>query len=220
MTTLTKTGMSTQIQSDTGRTTAASVTAIGLAIDSAIRHYQPRRLFINETRAATFNTVAGTDVYTFNTATTTGTIAYEFYKIDGVWITFATGDVREMEAMDYSDFEENADDQIANNQPTAYGWINKALRFDYKPNAVYAARIAGHYKVAAPATDGEADNPWMTEAYDLIMCRAKAELYAHRWEDPNNAAIMAQGEASALNVLLGATADKVRTGFIHPFSDF
>lgn len=216
MTTLTRTGMLAQIQSDTQRTSAASVTAMGLAIDAAIRHYQPRRFWFNETRAATFNTVVGTGVYTFNTATTTGAIAYEFYKIDGVWMTFGAGDVRELDEENYANLEQEADNQISNGQPTAYGYINRALRFDYAPDAIYAVRIAGHLKLAAPASDSEADNPWMTEAYDLIMCRAKAELYAHRWEDPGNAALMVQAEQSALRSLQDATVDKLRTGYVTP----
>jgi hypothetical protein len=212
--------MLAEIQADTGRTATAQVTAMTAKINAAIRHYQPKHFWFNETRAATFNTVVGTDVYTFNTATTTGTIPYEFYRIDGVWMTFAAGDVRELDVEDYAVLEAEADSQTANNQPTAYGYINRALRFDYPPDAIYATRIAGHLKLAAPASDAETDNPWMTEAYDLIMSRAKAELYAHKWEDPANAAIMVQAESSALKILQDATADKVRTGYVHPASDF
>ncbi len=54
----------------------------------------------------------------------------------------------------------------------------------------------------------------MTEAYDLIMSRAKSELYAHRWEDPNNAALMRAAEMSALSRLQSATMDKVETGYL------
>jgi hypothetical protein len=212
--------MLAEIQSDTGRTATAQVTAMRSKISAAIRHYQPKRFWFNETRSATFNTVIGTDTYAFNTATTTGAIPYEFYKIDGVWVTFAAGDVREMDVEDYALLEADSDSQTANNQPTAYGWVNSALRFDYAPDAVYAVRIAGHLKLAAPLTDGETDNVWMTEAYDLIMCRAKVELYAHKWEDPPNAALMVQAEASALKILQDATYDKERTGYVRPSSDF
>lgn len=212
--------MLAEIQADTGRTATAQVTAMRSKIAAAIRHYQAKRFYFNETRAATFNTVAGTDTYAFNTATTTGTIPYEFYKIDGVWVAFAAGDVREMDVMDYALIEAEADSVTSNSQPSAYAWVNKALRFDYPFDAVYAVRIGGHLKIAAPATDAETDNPWMTEAYDLIMARAKAELYAHKWEDPNNAALMVQAEASALKVLQEATNDKERTGYVTPSSDF
>jgi hypothetical protein len=42
--------------------------------------------------------------------------------------------------------------------------------------------------VDAPATDGEANNAWMTTAERLIRCRAKAELQAHVIKDPERAA--------------------------------
>lgn len=216
----TRGAMVAEIVADTGRSAATQQTAMISKINAAIRHYAPKRFWFNETRSATFNTVIGTDTYAFNTATTTGAIAYEFFKIDGVWVTFAAGDVREMDVEDYALLEADSDSQTANNQPTAYGYINRALRFDYAPDAIYAVRIAGHLKIAAPATDGETDNPWMTEAYDLIMCRAKAELYAHKWEDPQNAALMVQAESSALRALQEATYDKERTGYVTPSSDF
>lgn len=201
----TKTIMLAEMADDMERTDA---TAFGKKIDAAIRHYQPRRFWFNESRAVTFNTVASTDVYTF------ATIGTEFYKIDGVFMTIAAGDVREMDRVDYSYLEATADEETDTGEPTVYAYINKAIRFWRNPDAIYSTRVVGHVKLAAPASDGEADNAWMTEAYDLIMSRAKAELYAHRYEDPNNAAIMRTAESDALRRLLGATHDKVSAGYL------
>lgn len=215
-TTYTLAGMLSHIQSDTGRTAAAQVTAMRMAIERAIGYYQKRRFWFNETRSATFNTVVGTHTYTFNTLTSVGTIGYEFDQIDGCWITFGAGDVREIEAANYADFEEDADNQTTNGQPTQFGYINRALRFDYAADAIYSVRLAGHLILAGPATDGEADNPWMTEAYNLIMSRAKAELFAHRWDDFVAASAMQTAEQLALKALTDATVDKTRTGFVTP----
>jgi hypothetical protein len=220
VTVLTKAGMASQIQSDMGRTNAAAITAIGYAQDTAIRFYQKKRLWFNESRSITFSTVASTDTYTFNTETTTGTIGAQFYKIDGIWVTVSSTDVREIDIVDYTDLETDADQNTNTDVPEEAAYINRGLRFWPNPAAIYTIRIAGHLKLAAPATDGEADNPWMTEAYDLIMARTKRELYTHRWEDPQNATLMAQAEVEALNLLIGATSDKVRTGYIQPQSDF
>lgn len=212
--------MLTEMQDETGRTATAQVNAMRRAIEQAIAFFQSTRFFFNETRSATFNTVVGTDTYAFNTATTTGAIAYEFFAIDGVWVTFGTGDVREMDIVDYTDIEQDADNQTANNQPTAVAYIGKALRFDYAPIGIYSTRIAGHYSLAGPATDNEADNPWMTEAYYLIKSRAKGQLYAHRWEDYVSATTMQQAEAVELRSLQAVTFDKIRTGSIRPSADF
>lgn len=220
MTTYTRTGMLTQMQADMGRSTAAAQTAMGLAIDTAIRFYQKKRLWFTESRSITFSTVASTDTYSFNTETTTGTIGAQFYKIDGIWITITSTDVREVDVVDYDDLEADADLNTNTGQPEEWAYINRGIRFWPNPAGIYTVRILGHLKVAAPATDAEADNPWMTEAYDLIMARSKRELYAHRWEDANLAGIMAEAEKEALNLLIGATADKARTGYIQPQSDF
>lgn len=201
----TKTIMLAEMADDMERTDA---TAFGKKIDAAIRHYQPRRFWFNESRAITFSTVASTDVYTF------ATIGTEFYKIDGVFMTIAAGDVREMDRVDYSYLEATADEETDTGEPEVYAYINKAIRFWRNPDAIYSTRIVGHVKLAAPASDDEADNAWMTEAYDLIMSRAKSELYAHRYEDPTKAAVMREAERDALNRLLGATHDKVSAGYL------
>lgn len=205
--------MLTEIQADTGRTAAAQVTAMQSKIAAAIRHYQPTRFWFNETDAVTFSTVAGTDFYPFSTIGTT------FYKIDAVFVTFAAGDTREMDVVDWTDLLADGEDTTDTNQPCEYAYGNRGLRFYPNPDAAYTVRIVGHYKLEGPV-DTSTDNDWMTHAYDLIMCRAKAELYAHRWEDAGNAQIMIQAEASALKSLQDATADKVRTGHVTPSSDF
>lgn len=213
-TVLTLGGMLAEMQEETGRTSTIQVNAMRRAIEQAIAYYQSTRFWFNETRAATFNTVIGTDTYTFNTATTVGTIPYEFYQIDGVWMTFATGAVRQLDVEDYADFEQESDSQISNAPPTAYGFIKSAIRFNYAPDAVYSTRIAGHYALPGPATDNETDNPWMTEAYYLIKSRSKAELFAHRWDDYVAASAMQTAEQIELASLREATFDKVRTGYI------
>lgn len=201
----TKAIMIAEIESDTER---SDTVAIGLKIDAAIRQYQPRRFWFNESRSVTFNTVAGTDLYTF------ATIGTEFYQVDEVFATIGTDDVRELARMNYADLEFLAGNNTDQGEPEDYCYINKAIRLWRNPDAIYSIRVVGHVKAAAPASDAEADNVWMTEAYDLIMSRAKAELYAHRWEDPANAALMQQAEASALRRLQSATMDKTQTGYL------
>lgn len=201
----TKATMIAEIESDTERSDS---TAIGNKINAAIRHYQPRRFWFNESRSVTFNTVAGTDLYTFVI------IGTEFYRVDSVQVTIGTDDVRHLDRMNYVDLAALADNNTDQGEPSDYAYIAKGIRLWRNPDAIYSTRVTGHVKAAAPASDSEADNVWMTEAYDLIMSRAKSELYAHRWEDPNNAAIMREAEMSALRRLQSATMDKVETGYL------
>lgn len=199
--------MIAEIESDTER---SDTTAIRSKISAAIRHYQPTRLFFNESRDVTFTTVIGQTEYTF--ASDIGT---EFYKIDGVWLTQGTN-VYQLRRCDYRALEILLDGNSTSSQPTSFAWIDRQMRLYPEPNDAYTVRVTGHIKLAAPASDAESGNAWMTEAYDLIMARAKAELYAHRWEDPANAQIMRVAEMDALDRLVGAGAMKIGTGNIRP----
>jgi hypothetical protein len=195
-----------EIQADTERSSASDVTAMRAKIAAAIRQYQPKRFWFNESRSVTFNTVASTAVYSF------ATIGTEFYKIDGAYLTDGS-EISELERVNYTEIEPGQA-TATEAAPMAYAYIAKSVRLYDVPDAIYAVRLTGHIKIEAPASDSEADNIWMTEAYDLIMCRAKAELYAHRWEDPGNAQIMRAAEGDALSRLLGATHDKVALGYL------
>lgn len=185
-----------EIESDTERSDTA---AIRSKIKAAIRAYQKRRFWFNESRDVTFPTVAGKVSYDFST------IGTEFYAIDGVFLT-ASGQVIELCRVDYTTLE-GADAQQG--IPSSYAYINRALRLWQSPGDVYPVRIAGHIKIEAPASDSEVGNAWMVEAYDLIMAHAKAELYAHRWEDPGNALLQQAIVREKLSDLTFATTDKV-----------
>lgn len=208
----TQTAMLAEIQSDTERDSSADVTAMRNKIAAAIRHYQPSRFWFNESRSVTFPTVDGTDLYRFGSGLE---ITTEFYRIDGVYVEEG-GRQHRVRVCDYSELETLIDTTPQEGRPFKYAYINRALRFYPCPDQIYTVRLTGHIKIAPPAADGEADNPWMTEAYDLIMSRTKAELYAHRWEDPINASIMVQAEKGALTTLETATGSKIGTGQIVP----
>jgi len=202
----TKQAMITEIESDTER---SDTTAIGLKIDAAIRFYQPKRFWFNESRDVTFNTVASTASYSY------ADIGTEFYKLDGVFLTNGSS-VIELDRVNYTALE-TAD--TSTGVPSCYAYINRALRIANSPDDAYEVRLTGHIKIEGPAAVGDADNEWFTEAYDLIMAHAKAELYAHRWEDPGNASIQQIIAAGELRRLQGATHDNVALGYLEA-SDF
>lgn len=197
--------MIAEIQDDTMRPSAVETSAIRTKIAAAIDHYQKTRFWFNESRNVTFSTVASQADYPFTA------IGTEFYKIDGAFVTVSAQDIREIERVDYIDLE-TVYVNPASNVPTRYSYINRALRISAQPASAYSIRLTGHIKIAVPATDATADNEWFTEAYELIMCRTKALLYAHRWEDAVNAQTMFVAEKEAYRQLRNATADKTRTG--------
>lgn len=201
--------MIAEILDDTERG-AGETSAIRSKIAAAIRKYQKVRFWFNESRDVTFNTVADQSDYGF-----TADIGTEFYTIDGLFVTQGTNTYA-LDKCDYRSLEILLDANTTSSLPVSYGYINREIRLYPYPDAVYPARLTGHIKINVPASDADADNKWFTEAYDLIMAHAKAELYAHRWEDPTQAAIMRAARSEYLSDLLSASASKTGTGSIRP----
>lgn len=200
--------LKTEILDDMDRGTADGPRAL-TAISAAIKFYQPKRFFFNESRSITFNTVAGTAEYAFGAS---AAITTEFYSLDGVFLTDGT-DIRELDRNNYTVLERLA--ATSNNDtPTDYAYVNKALRFHPVPDAIYSVRLTGHVKLAEPALDADDGNDWFEEAYELIKCRSKAYLYAHVFEDVNMAQVMRAAESDALSALRSATSDKVAPGYL------
>lgn len=199
-----------EIIDDLERDATADNARVLSAISSAIKFYQPKRFWFNESRSVTFNTVDGTDTYSFGTD-----IATEFYRIDGVFIT-ENGQQYEVSPRDYRDIEGLIDSTPTEGRPWSYAYINRALRFYPVPDGVYSVRITGHIKADEPAADDTASNVWMTEAYELIRCRAKWYLSTHVFPNQAMALSMRQAENEALTALRGATDDKIGTGQIIP----
>lgn len=208
----TRSAMKTEIIDDMERDASADGARVLSAISSAIKFYQPKRFFFNESRSVTFNTVASTDTYDFGAGQEVTT---EFYKIDGIYVT-ESGNIHELSVRDYRDLEILIDSNANEGRPWSYSYINRALRLYPVPDAIYSVRVVGHVKAAEPETDNEAGNVWFTEAYELIRCRSKAYLYTHVFPKPEMAALMRIGEKDALEALRGATQDKIGTGHIVP----
>jgi hypothetical protein len=204
--------LKTEILDDMERSATTDGARVLSAISTAIKFYQPKRFFFNESRSITFSTVAGTGTYSFGASEA---ITTEFYRIDGVFILEGTNQHR-VKLVDYLVLEELIENPAAEGRPTCYGFINRAMRFYRAPDAVYTVRIDGHIKAAEPAEDSTADNVWFTEAYELIRSRAKAYLYAHVYMDPQMAALMRQAESEAFGVLRAASTDKLASGDIVP----
>jgi hypothetical protein len=92
------------------------------------------------------------------------------------------------------------------------------ISFSPIPNTTYTITIVGAAKLAAPATDGEASNKWMTDAERLIRQCAKRVLYQDIILDSDAAAACLAGEQEAYDVLKAASASMNKNGFIQPMS--
>lgn len=187
-------------------------TRIAAAINAAIDHYQEERFFFNETRAATFATVAAQSRYT---SSDDADIPL-FLELDDFFIEDSTNSYDLGEPSDPAELEFLLGQAPGSARPFMYARLDDGFILYPPPDIVYTVRPIGHIEVAAPATDSEADNPWMTKAYQLIRCRAEGYLYRHVIKSPQKADIAAASEASALQALRGKTSRKRATGRIKP----
>lgn len=177
------------------------------AINSAIAHYQPHRLFFTESRTDTFVTVVGQSAYGVADAASIPL----WFDIDAMFVEDGTQSHR-LDRRDPVEVEWLLEPTATHGRPFAYAWFGQGIRLYPIPDAVYTIRPVGHIAVAAPATDVETGNPWMLGGYDLIKCRAKWSLYTHVIHQPEKAADMRGAENDALNTLRASTSQKTRIG--------
>lgn len=167
--------------------------AINDAINTAIDSYVDERAWFNETRSSTFTTVADQEFYTAADDADIGRII----KID--YVKLQVGDsVFDLMPDFPSEIESAANNATATGQPGWWVFYDESIRLYPVPAEAWTVRIAGTYKIAAPATADEASNPWMVEAERLIRCRAKYELALHVLRDTELAQLMGTSVTEAL----------------------
>lgn len=202
--------MKARIADELARTDLGS--NISLAISDAIAFYQPKRMYFNETGpdGSTFNTVAGQTTYT---SADDPDIPY-FYDVDDVFITVANNNyvIRRIDPSQWRIL------QIPTfvGQPYQYMFLNQTISFLPKPDRAYQIQVVGHYKLAAPASDTEANNHWMTDAERLIRSCAKRLLYQEVILDAEGASAAMAAENEAFDALKSTSQTMVRTGRIKP----
>lgn len=177
---------------------------VGGAIDRACLHYQKKRFYFNESRTP-FSTVIGTSSYPISTV---APVIPEFYELDDVMLVLNSTNERELEKTEKSEIDRLLRNGATSGPPTRYCYFAQSFLLYPTPDAVYSIRPSGFVKLALPASDGEINNKWFTEAYDLIHCRAKGQLSVHKTMDTEMAQIMSAAEQNAYSALRSATTSQ------------
>jgi hypothetical protein len=182
---------------------------IASAIADAIAFYQDRRFFFNESRDITFNTVVGQQWYG---AADNANIPL-LYFID--YLTMTVGNiVSDVPRMEPEDLEILTMSGTQQGEPYAYTYYNQQIRLYPVPSQVWPMRLGAHIAAAAPASDGEVNNPWMTVAEKLIRSRAKYELAINWLKDMDLAQTMTAAVTEAFDELKGRTNRQTGRGVI------
>lgn len=183
---------------------------IKLCVQEAIAHHEVERYWFNQFRDRTFDTVPGREFYD---GTDLSDIP-DLLELDAVTIT--NGGARMiLSSSSYGEIEAISVAVGTRGQPTRYAFWGQMLRLYPVPDAVYAVRLSGLFKLPALAADGD-QNAWTNEAEDLIRHRAKSILYSQYLRDDANAARAAALEGAARDRLATSTARRLAGGEIRP----
>lgn len=208
--------MKTRIARETTRDDLLDNGAIAEEINSAINFYRPERFWFNEKRSQlVFNTVVGQTDYS---ATTAADIAH-LIRIDYVTATWPGDGAVEVTYCSPIQMEKLlSNPPLSASRPYKFSYYEQVLRFYPEPDRVYPIRVAGVFRVAPPANDTEANNPWMTEAEELIRARAKRNLYLNSMlgTESTQATAMRALEEEAFARLKRETSSRSQVNYIRP----
>jgi len=158
------------------------------AINTAIEQYQNQRFRFSDTipnAPPSFNTVAGRYIYTSADNPNIGTlmkIDYVLIRIGNIYQGLGRTSVENVTL--YNQLT------TMQGQPSSYAYGGNQLLLAAVPSQVWPMILGLFLNRLAPATDDEADNPWMTDAELLIRSRAKYEIATHRTRNQQMAAAM------------------------------
>lgn len=176
---------------------------IANAINDAIGAYQQTRFHFNEGRTVTFTTVAGQEFYDADDA---ANIA-KLWVVD--YMVYYVGDTPyHLGQLTPAEMEGASANASNTGEPGAWCWYGDQIRIYPAPSGAYTVRVGGTMTIAAPATDAEANNPWMTHAERLIRSRAKLELAIHVLKEQDTAAAMGEAVREALQQLNDKTTKR------------
>jgi len=186
---------------------------IASAINTAIEAYQTERFFFNETRTVTFPTVASQDFY----GADDNSNIPDLLNIDWMTILISAGNQWDLEYRRPEVIDYDAGNTSSIGQPYDYTYYEQQIRLYPTPNQVWTVRVNGQIVKAAPASDDEASNPWMTYCERMIRSRAKLELASHVLRDKDMANTMRGAEIEAFDQLKRRTNRQVSNGKIRPY---
>lgn len=181
-------------------------TQIAEAISTAIAQYDGERFYWNESRQTTFSTVVSQEFYT---ATDVGA---EIWKLDYIELYVDDQPFTLVVEDDPERIERLSMNNTQTGQPRYYSYYGNKLRLYPSPDDVYTVRVGGVLSIAAPATDAETGNVWMTTAEYLIRLRAKYEIAINVLHDAELAQYFGAAVEQELERLKKRTAHRVQTG--------
>lgn len=184
-------------------------TQIQKSIQSAIDHYERQGFYINES-TFTFSTVQDQEYYGSADSATIPLLA----DILTVRLTVNSNTYTLIER-DFQYLESVQSNGNYTGDPTEFAYFNKQIRLYPVPYTARTVQVAGTTRPDALSATSDT-NVWMTDAEELIRCRAKYDLFVHVIRNPEEAMGMRSAEMDALAALRGETDQRVSSGHLRP----
>lgn len=166
-----------RIQDEIDDTTDEYLQQVQKCIFSAIRYCERESFYFNETRDVIFTTEVGRGRYGMNDDINIATAA----QIKNVYVE--SSDIKQLLSRISPNDMEISMKGMSNGMPHSYSYFDRYLYLTPVPDSSYNIRLI----LSAIRVDdiGQVDelNVWFTEAFDLIKCRSKYELYLHYLKD-------------------------------------
>lgn len=200
-------GMKTRIALELARGNSLSQ-QIEDAIATAIRIYQAERFKFNEARPfnpVSFNTVASTPYYLLSAIAGIGDpdglfhVDYLNVLIGSTYAELSRKQPEEIRLLNMAGTESG--------QPDSFAIEGETIMIYPIPSAAWSILIGGHFAVAAPVSDDEIGNRWMTTAERLIRSRAKYEIALHNTRNDKMVQMMSPYPPEQNGGVVGATYD-------------
>jgi hypothetical protein len=205
----TKNALASRIADDLARTDLT--TQISNAIDDAIEHWKTTRLHFNETRSVTFTSVANQAIFTSSDSESIPLM----FEIDTMHVS-ESGGIPEFVGRDGKKQDFNTVHDLiltggGTGKPYMWAWFDRSIYLYPIPESTnYTFRLTGAIEKAAPASGNEANNVWMTEAFDLLRCHAKGLVYLHVINALDKAALMLGPQLDGRGGACGAAYRRLR----------
>lgn len=187
---------------------------IGSAIAYAIRRHRTRPFWWTKDRAQTFQTVADQASYTASDLAALD----DLFRLTRVLVNYGDS-LFALQPRNQAEIEASVAEASAT-LPEYYSFYDGALWLAPKPDDAYTVRLLGDFIEAAPASDSEAGNRWMNEAYNLIRAEAKRYLAKHVMRDRSLDEDMQQEAERELILLIKESDRRTATGLIEPDQEY
>lgn len=188
-------------------------TQIAETVNDAIIFYQPHRFIFSEGRDTSLSTVSGQEFYGVADDALLGSGG--LFEFDYITVTIGTAQF-DLPRVQPERIELLSQSGTQMGQPQCYSYYNYQMRLYPVPNVVYPLTIAAHQRIAPPAADDTAGNPWMVDGERLIRGRAKYELALNYTSDLDEAQRMTAYVSEAFDELVARTNRLAGLGMLTP----